>query len=300
MLLAGAENGIHVIKGDDENRRVLDSGRVMRLLEGRQKLYAATSSGLYVSNDGVEWRRRDTPKEEVFSVSIREDELYIGTHPAHIYVSHEGGWRELQGFTEIPGRESWHTPRHRNSAHVRSLHTPADKEREVVAGVEVGGVFVSEDDVESWTAVNDSLHPDIHHLLRLDRDGYLAATGDGLYHTEKLGESWSRMDDEVQQRYFRESIRVDDSIYTAAASVSPPGWSDPEGARAAVFEFDVNDGSLREMDCDVTPEDVVLAWTVRNDEPVAGTNGGKLLVNREKEWRVSEEIDGAVRSMLFV
>lgn len=95
------------------------------------------------------------PREEVFSVVVNPDgdRLYAGTHPAHLYVSTDDGetWTELEGLQDLPSREEWHTPRHRNETHIRSLGVHPDAPERVIAGVEVGGVHVSEDDGETWT-----------------------------------------------------------------------------------------------------------------------------------------------------
>lgn len=71
------------------------------------------------------WTDLDVPRREVYSVLVSPDgeRLYAGTHPAHLYVSTDEGdsWRELTGLQDLPSREAWRLPHHRNEAHVRSL-----------------------------------------------------------------------------------------------------------------------------------------------------------------------------------
>lgn len=62
-------------------------------------------------------------------------------------------WRELEGFQELPSREEWFTPRHRNKAHVRSLDTHPDTPDRVIAGVKIGGVHPSDDHGETGMSV---------------------------------------------------------------------------------------------------------------------------------------------------
>src|SRR5699024_7818863 len=145
--------------------------------------------------------------------------LYAGTHPAQLYISVDDGetWIECDGLQDLPSREDWHTPRHRNEAHVRSLDTHADAPERVIAGIEVGGVHVSEDEGETWTERSAGVQNDVHHVLVSDAETYIAACGDGLYRTRDAGQSWTRLDGNVDHRYFREAFAVDGRLYAAAA-----------------------------------------------------------------------------------
>ena len=170
--------------------------------------------------------------------SSNGERLYAGTHPAHLYVSTDGGdtWDELEGFQDLPSRDQWHTPRHRNEAHVRSLGVHPEMPDRVIAGVEVGGVHVSEDQGEIWTERRDGVHDDVHHVLALGPDEYVASYGDGLYRTQDAGQSWTRLDTELDHRYFREAVAVDGRLYAAAARSSPRTWSGEGGADAVLLE----------------------------------------------------------------
>lgn len=68
--------------------------------------------------------------------------------------------REIDGFQELPSRDEWCTPRPRNEAHIRRLGAHLDMSSRVIAGVEVGGVHVSEDRGETWTERRDRVHDD--------------------------------------------------------------------------------------------------------------------------------------------
>jgi hypothetical protein len=129
--------------------QVLEAERALRVRSTRHGLYAASQSGLYRSTDGRDWGRVDTPRDEVYSVELSPttDRLYVGTRPAHTYASDDGGttWTELEGFQDLPSRPTWHTPRHRDSAHVRGLVIHPDAPERLIASVEVGGVHVSDD-----------------------------------------------------------------------------------------------------------------------------------------------------------
>lgn len=52
---------------------------------------------------------------------------------------------------DLPSREEWRLPRNENLAQVRDVHVPDQHLERVVAGVEVGGVHLSDDGGETWT-----------------------------------------------------------------------------------------------------------------------------------------------------
>src|SRR5699024_6720415 len=87
----------------------------------------------------------------------------------------------------------------------------------LIAGVEVGGIHASEDNGQTWTERRNGLQDDIHHVLMLGAEEYIASTGGGLYRTRNAGRSWSRMDEQLDRSYFRESFKSNGRLYTSAA-----------------------------------------------------------------------------------
>ncbi|MFC6962604.1 hypothetical protein ACFQL7_08200 [Halocatena marina] len=94
MILVGSDDGVYHISDVEMSTggkatKTLDSERVMRLrqFEGVDGVFAATNTGLYRSLDGKQWTEIDTPHETVYAVAAVGDQLYIGTRPAHIYVT---------------------------------------------------------------------------------------------------------------------------------------------------------------------------------------------------------------------
>ncbi|WP_158056990.1 WD40/YVTN/BNR-like repeat-containing protein [Halorussus halophilus] len=311
-LLAGTWDGVYRTTGPrfDAAEQVLDCGRVLRVrqFDAFDGVFAATKSGLYHStDDGDSWTDLDVPREEVYSVvgSPDGDRLYAGTHPAHLYVSESGeereddsrSWRELESFQDLPSREEWYTPRHRNEAHVRSLGAHLDVPERVIAGVEVGGVHVSDDRGETWEERKDGVHDDVHHVLVRGPDHYVASCGGGLYRTRDAGESWTRLDDSLDQTYFREAFAHDGVLYAAAARSSPGTWRGERGADAALFES-VDDGdSFDVVEYPGHPEEVVLSWTVGDDTIVAGTNDGGVILRDGGEWVEGGRVEAGVAAL---
>ncbi len=302
-LVIGTRNG--VFRSADATfedvERVLDSGNTLRVRSFGERAFAATKTGLYRSEDGVSWETLDVPREEVFSVVVSPDgnRLYAGTHPAHLYVSTDEGemWDELDGFQDLPSREEWHTPRHRNEAHIRSLGVHPDVPERVIAGVEVGGVHVSEDEGETWTERSDGVHDDIHHVLVLGAEEYVASCGGGLYRTQDSGESWTRLDSDLDHRYFREAFAADERLYAAAARGPPGTWQGENGADAALFESGDGGETFETVSYPGAPEEFVLAWTELDGRVLAGTTDGRVIARETDGWTSLGTVPAAIRSL---
>jgi photosystem II stability/assembly factor-like uncharacterized protein len=309
MLLAGTYDGVYRVDAPrfESVEQVLDSGRVMRVrrFEAWRGVFATTESGLYRStDDGDSWTDLGVPREEVYSVlgDPAGERLYAGTHPAHLYVSEDEGetWQELSGFQDLPSRDSWHTPRHRDEAHVRSLGAHSDASDRVVAGVEVGGVHVSDDRGETWTERRAGVHDDVHHVLVCGPDHYVASCGGGLYRTRDAGEMWMRLDSDVDQTYFREAFAHDGTLYAAAARSSPGTWQGDRGADAALLKSENDGDTFDSVAYPGQPEGVVLSWAAEDGRVMAGTNDGSVIFRSSGEWVEAGELPAGVPALCSV
>ena len=84
-----------------------------------QRLYAATLTEIHVSDDGGEsWKwvpSGGIDHRDIWAMAAhptRTDEIYVGTLPAAIYVSENGGrsFRELTAFRRLPAYGKWTFP----------------------------------------------------------------------------------------------------------------------------------------------------------------------------------------------
>jgi photosystem II stability/assembly factor-like uncharacterized protein len=308
-LVLGTNDGVY--RASDTRfegaNQVVDAGRVMRVrqFEWADGIYACSKTGLYRSTDeGETWTDQGVPQNEVYSVLASPDDgrLYAGTHPAHLYVSEDDGdsWRELEGFQELPSRDEWYTPRHRNEAHVRSLGAHPDVPDRVVAGVEVGGVHVSDDQGETWTERRDGVHDDVHHVLVRDAEEYIASCGYGLYRTTDAGRSWTRLDEDLSQRYFREATIHDGRLYAAAARSSPGTWEGESGADGGLFVSEDDGDTFASVSYPGAPREVILAWASSDSHLVAGTNDGRVIVERGDDWETAGTVPAGIRSLCLL
>jgi len=274
---------------------------------------AATKTGLGYSPDGETWSDLGVPTENVYSVgaSADGDRLYAGTRPARVYVAGvadigESGdgfdpdaveWRECDDFQELPSRDEWRLPRHENLAQVRDVHAdPAANDR-VVAGVEVGGVHVSDDLGETWEERRDGVDDDIHELRVIAPGEYVAATGFGLFRTRDAdlvsesnetssghrsdgGDAWTRLDDDVDQRYFRSVCAVDGVVYAGGALAHSATWDDPD---ADPELFAISGDTLERVDFP-HPDETVTGMTAVDGTLVVGTHRGSVLAHRDGDW----------------
>ncbi len=300
MLLIGSDDGVYRMTDLDESdpsvTRVHETGRVRRVREfdGLAGVFAATETGLYHSLEGETWTHLDGPRENVYAVGASPDgdRLYAGTRPAHLYVARPGGgepgedltWEELDGFQELPSRDEWRLPRHENLAQVRDVHVhPAAPDR-VVAGVEVGGVHVSEDGGETWAERQSGVNDDIHELHLVSPDEFVAATGFGLYRTTDAGRSWTRLDEGYEQRYFRTVFSVDGVVYAGGALANSSTWNDVEASPELFVSPDGETVEPVEHPCS---DGTITGLTAVSGSLVAATHRGSVLVHDSGEWTVA-------------
>ena len=299
MLLVGSDDGVYRIDAFDDPAvdsasatRLFGGDRVMRLrqFEGLSGVFAATADGLSHSSDGQRWTDLGVPEETVYAVgaSIDGERLYAGTRPAAIYrtewddaaAADDGdvAWTECDGFQDLPSRDEWRLPRHENLAQVRDVTADPAGEDRIVAGVEVGGVHLSEDDGDTWAERADGVHDDVHELCVVGPDSYVAATGFGLYRTHDAGHSWTRLDGDVPQRYFRSAFALDGTVYAGANMANSSTWDDGDADPGCYRVHD--DGRLDPL---ALPDEAgtVTGMGAADGDLVLATHRGHVFVQRD-------------------
>ncbi|HEY7068246.1 MAG TPA: hypothetical protein VII06_42750 [Chloroflexota bacterium] len=241
-----------------------------------RRLWAASTTDLYRSDDGgASWDQLPAGGiefRELWALAVpptRPNELYIGTMPAAVYVSVDGGlsFRELASFRALPDYARWTFPPAPHTAHVRSIALDARRPDEVLVGVEEGGVALSRDGGANWedrsgpasaTAfppVKDltgqtryeggdyepgRVYRDVHQVMRHPArpDTYFATTGRGTYRSDDAGRTWAHLTDGLPVAY---SLHVaahaaaPDRLFVGAAGNGPPGWKGWRPARGGPY-----------------------------------------------------------------
>ncbi len=284
MFLLTAENLVRCRwDGRSEQMKIMNSaleGETLRDVAqdpvNPNRLYAATGTEIHVSDDGGEnWKwvpSGGIDYHEIWTMQAhpsRPDELYVGTLPAAVYVSENGGrsFRELSAFRQLPDYNRWTFPPPPHTAHIRCITLDARVPDEIVVGIEEGGVARSRDRGESWEDISGPPSPtaypefndpsgqkpyqmgqhepgrvyrDVHWVLRhpakLER--MYATTGIGSYRTDDGGKSWSQMEYGMGRAY---AIPIaihpgaPDRIFLGAAENGPTSWKGHRTVRSGPY-----------------------------------------------------------------
>jgi photosystem II stability/assembly factor-like uncharacterized protein len=139
-----------------------------------QKIYVGSEhSGLfYTETAGARWKRAEpnTPKMMLFSALALNGGVMVGTIPSAVYRSKNGGWEELEGV-RINSSGANFPPSPELQSRARYLtYDPAAPAR-LYAGIEVGGVLLSDDGGYTWRPANKGLTDmDIHEILASEQN----------------------------------------------------------------------------------------------------------------------------------
>jgi photosystem II stability/assembly factor-like uncharacterized protein len=211
--------------------------------EDVRHIYLATEhSGLFVTgNGGADWKRLNPNVPSLTTVALLAlpGTILAGTVPAAVYsASNGGGWQELEGV-RLGATNSCFPPSPELGSRARFLAADNETPRRLYAGIEVGGMLVSDDGGRHWTPANTGLDdPDVHQILPSAKTKGLVvvACGEGVYRSEDRGEHWEKVTP-PGPRTFGSSVTEDSSgtIYLGIALGRPNTWLGRERANAALF-----------------------------------------------------------------
>lgn len=214
-LLVATQHGLTVARrlgaGWQATECVLEDRNVTAIVARDGVILAGTTDGVMRSEDGGEtWRQ---VSEGLHQRHVRwlayhpdvSDLEYIGTEPAGIFVSHDGGdsWRGRPEVEALRDRHRWFLPYSPEAGCVRGFAFHGDR---AYAAVEVGGVLRSDDAGDTWRLVGGStgeptfdlppaplVFADVHWVEThpASPDLVYAATAEGLYRSSDGGDTWS-------------------------------------------------------------------------------------------------------------
>jgi photosystem II stability/assembly factor-like uncharacterized protein len=249
-----------------------------------QKIYAGSEhSGLfYTDNGGARWKRAEpnTPKMMLFSALALNDGVMVGTIPSAVYRSKNGGWEELAGV-RINSAGANFPPSPELQSRTRYLtYDPAAPAR-LYAGIEVGGMLISDDSGYSWKPANEGLTDmDIHEVLASEANPgmvYLAC-GEACFRSLDRAAQWENISPRTHD--YGTAVAEDKKgvVYLGCAKGRPNLWIREEGANAAIFRS-ADKGATWEKITDNLKGGVMhMCPTPDGNAMLAGTSDGSLLV----------------------
>lgn len=172
-----------------------------------------------------------------------------------MFVSKNGGadWEEFPEFRVLGVRESWRDYG-RRSAHVETIACDPNDPRRLYAGVEIGGVYRTDDGGASWVPINEGIFDDIHELQvdPWDSSRVFAATGGGLHISRDRGLHWRRHESELGELYCTRfdlvsrgaevSSSLQSRLVLATADSTPSEWRRRRGDAKARLWLSTDSG----------------------------------------------------------
>jgi photosystem II stability/assembly factor-like uncharacterized protein len=190
------------------------------------QVYAGTDSGLYRWDEAArQWTHLPSPLDDrcIWALAQAPDNpavILAGTHPAGLWCSDDNGetWRQLQ--IEF-ATECIFIGKPRVT---RILFDPANA-KTIWVGVEIDGVYRSDDGGETWQRAADGLISDDVHDLELTGGTLFATTNKGLHRSEDGGGNWQLQPLASDWQYTRAiTPRADGSgVLFLANGNGPPG-----------------------------------------------------------------------------
>jgi photosystem II stability/assembly factor-like uncharacterized protein len=276
--------------------------------DNAHRIIAGTDVGLYRSEDnGHSWEKLPSPMEElqIWSVAVdpaNADVLFVGTRPAG-FRSRDGGktWEEMAMGVNMNCPIG--TPRTTNI-----IVDPRDSQT-VWAGIEVDGVYKSQDGGRTWNHLPDlgpdPFHGDIHGLaMRVGQPTALFATTPfGIATSTDEGEHW-------KYHYYPKFHEADARSYCRGVMLKADdpnvmfvGNGDTIPGLAGAIQISRDGGqSWRPADLPVTPNSVVYWFATHAALPeviVAASLYGYVYVSEDggQSWSKRQREFGEIRSL---
>lgn len=310
-MLAGTSRGLFRINGGGDLLQVLPEPGVRDLVRVGGRLHAGTATGHFHSDDdGATWQRSDLPDLEVWQVRAAGDgSLYAGVQPAGLWRSRDNGetWNKVEGFARLAEEhDGWGIPLTPPiPGRLRALVIDATNPDRIAAGVEVGGIALTEDCGGTWRMVLPGDNPDLHMMFQhpAQPDTLFASTGygrpdgiaemvegnAGVFRSDDGGVTWAYAWRGITPRYSRPMCIDDRAPHALTVASAPTAFShykDEGGAQAMLFRSTDGGENWRSL-CDAAHSPSAANFHGLSVDPeapggvITGTDTGEV-------WRVSD------------
>jgi photosystem II stability/assembly factor-like uncharacterized protein len=212
-------------------------------LDPRVVYVGSERSGLFVSRDGgASWERPqpNVPRLSLFALLARPGEVLAGTVPAALYRgnAHGGPWEELEDVRRGGSAGSF-PPNPDLGTRTRYLAADPSIPSRLYAGIEVGGLLLSDDGGATWQPANDGLaDPDVHQVLACAHHPQVvvSACGEGVFRSEDRAAHWTEVTPPCGRTYGM-AVTEDDAgaLYLGLTRGRPNTWLRPEHADGAIL-----------------------------------------------------------------
>jgi photosystem II stability/assembly factor-like uncharacterized protein len=258
-----------------------------------KRVYLGTEhSGMFVSKDGgKEWLRAspNVPCLTLSSLLALPGKLLAGTMPAALYELSDGGsWRELGGVRNGATGGTF-PPNPDLAARTRVLTAEKQPGGRLYAGIEVGGILISDDEGRHWSMANDGLEdPDIHQILTSTKtDGLvIAACGEGVFRSRDRGEHWEKVTPPGKRTYGN-ALAEDDNgtVYLGITLDRPRTWTRSGRADGAIYKSLDGGTTWEAMLENISGGIMEICVDSQNDGILIATAEGEVLYAKDGESR---------------
>jgi photosystem II stability/assembly factor-like uncharacterized protein len=249
-----------------------------------QKIYAGSEhSGLFFTdNGGARWKRCEpnTPKMMLFSALALDGGVMVGTIPSAVYRSKNGGWEELADVRKHSAGANF-PPSPELQSRTRYLTFDPVAPARLYAGIEVGGMLVSDDSGYSWRPANNGLTDmDIHEVLasRANPGMVYLACGEACFRSPDRAAHWEDISPKTHD--YGTAVAEDRTgvVYVGCAKGRPNNWIREEGANAAIFRSHDKGANWERITDNLKGGVMHMCPTPDGRGMIAGTSDGSLLV----------------------
>ena len=165
--------------------------------------------------------------------------LLVGTTPAAVYVKADTGWQEVKGVRSGAVGGTF-PPNPGFPARTRVLSREDKFGGRLFAGIEIGGILVSDDEGKSWSPANEGLtNPDLHQILPPRKHPRLvvAACGEGVSRSTDRGSRWEKVTPPGGRTYGNAQGEDEGgNIYLEFTQDRPRKWTRAGRAKIAIFK----------------------------------------------------------------